>query len=118
MQSGCQSNDVKFNALTTIDRAEKSDVTKIQREAIGMWGSRLSVRYSSERTYANATLMGLKLSLNRIASDDSTGMIEVLSQQLRNLYRAETHKYCEQVSRVRQKMRRARQTPYRAKVEL
>jgi len=45
-------------------------------------------------------------------------MIEVLSQQLRNLYRAETHKYCEQVSRVRQKMRRARQTPYRAKDEL
>ena len=44
-------------------------------------------------------------------------MIEVLSQQLRNLYRAETHKYCEQVSRVRQKMRRARQTPYRAKDE-
>jgi len=36
MQSGCQSNDVKSNALATIDRAEKSDVTKIQREAIGM----------------------------------------------------------------------------------
>ena len=52
------------------------------------------------------------------APDDATGMIEVLSQQLRNLHRAETHKYCEQVSRVRQKMRRARQTPYRAKVEL
>jgi len=42
-------------------------------------------------------------------------MIEVLSQQLRNLYRAETHKYCEQVSRAWQKMRRAHQTPYRAK---
>jgi len=67
MQSGCQSNDVKSNALATIDRAEKSDVTKIQREAIGMWGSRLSVRYRSKRTYANATLMGLKLSLNRFA---------------------------------------------------
>jgi hypothetical protein len=53
-----------------------------------------------------------------LAPDDATGMIEVLSQQLRNLHRAETHKYCEQVSRVRQKMRRARQTPYRAKVEL
>ena len=26
------------------------------------------------------------------APDDATGMIEVLSQQLRNLYRAETHK--------------------------
>ena len=49
------------------------------------------------------------------APDDATGMIEVLSQQLRNLYRAETPKYCEQVSRVRQKMRRVRQTPYRAK---
>jgi len=58
MQSGCQSNDVKSNALATIARAEKSDVTKIQREAIGMWGSRLSVRYRSKRTYANATLMG------------------------------------------------------------
>ena len=45
------------------------------------------------------------------APDDATGMIEVRSQQLRNLYRAETHKYCEQVSRVPQKMRRARQTP-------
>ena len=67
MQSGCQSNDVKSNALATSDRAEKPDVTKIQREAIGMWGSRLSVRYRSKRTYANATLMGLKLSLNRIA---------------------------------------------------
>ena len=52
------------------------------------------------------------------APDDATGMIEVLSQQLRNLYRAETHKYCEQVSRVRQKIRRAHQTPYRAKDEL
>lgn len=31
------------------------------------------------------------------APDDATGMIEVLSQQLRNLYRAETHKYCEQL---------------------
>ena len=67
MQSGCQSNDVKSSALATIDRAEKSDVTKIQREAIGMWGSRFSVRYRSKRTYANATLMGFKLSLNRIA---------------------------------------------------
>ena len=67
MQPGCQSNDVKSNALATIDRAEKSDVTKIQKEAIRMWGSRLSVRYRSKRTYANATLMGLKLSLNRIA---------------------------------------------------
>jgi hypothetical protein len=67
MQSGCQSNDVKSNALATIARAENSDVTKSQREAIGMWGSRLSVRYRSKRTYANATLMGLKLSLNRIA---------------------------------------------------
>ena len=67
MQSGCQSNDVKSNALATIDRAEKADVTKIQREAIGMWGNRLSVRYRSKRTYPNATLMGLKLSLNRIA---------------------------------------------------
>jgi hypothetical protein len=67
VQSGCQSNDVKSNALATIDRAEKSDVTKIQREAIGMRGSRPSVRYSSKRTYSNATLMGLKLSLNKIA---------------------------------------------------
>jgi hypothetical protein len=39
MQSGCQSNDVKSNALATIDRAEKSDATKIRREAIGMWGA-------------------------------------------------------------------------------
>ena len=53
-----------------------------------------------------------------LAPDDATGMIEVLSQQLRNLYRAETHRYYEQVSRVRQKMRRARQTPYHAKDEL
>ena len=66
MQSGYQSNDVKSNALATIDRAEKSDVTKIQREAIGMWGSRLSVRYRSKRTYVNATLIGLKLSLKKI----------------------------------------------------
>src|SRR5271168_3844945 len=96
MQSGCQSNDVKSNALATIDRAEKSDVTKIQREAIGMWGSRLSVRYRSKRTYANATLMGLKfITKQGRAPDDATGMIEVLSQQLRNLYRAETHKDCE-----------------------
>ena len=67
MQSGCQSNDVNSNALASIDRAEKSDVTKIQREAVGMWRNRLSVLYESKRTYANATLMGLKLSLNRIA---------------------------------------------------
>ena len=67
MQSGCQSNDVKSNALATIDRADNSDVPKIQRESIGMWESRLSVRYRSKRTYANATSMGLKLSLNRIA---------------------------------------------------
>jgi hypothetical protein len=38
-------------------------------------------------------------------------MIEVPSQQLRNLYRAETHRYYEQVSRVRQKMRRAVKRP-------
>jgi hypothetical protein len=67
MQSGCQSNDVKSNALATIDRADNSDVPKIQRESIGMWESRLSVRYRSKRAYANAKLMGLKLSLNRIA---------------------------------------------------
>ena len=42
MQSGCQSNDVESNALATIDRAEKSDVTKIQREAIGTWGAGLA----------------------------------------------------------------------------
>jgi len=52
------------------------------------------------------------------APNDATGMIEVLSHQLRNLYRAEIHKYCEQVSRVRQKMKRVRQTLYRAKNEL
>ena len=67
VQSGCQSNDVNSNALASIDRAEKSDVTKIQRAAVGMWRNRLSVLYRSKRTYANATLMGLKLSLNRIA---------------------------------------------------
>jgi hypothetical protein len=38
------------------------------------------------------------------APDDATGMIEALSQHLRNLYRAGTPKYCEQVSRVRQKI--------------
>src|ERR1700733_11509775 len=45
------------------------------------------------------------------APDDATAMIEVPSQQLRKLYRAETHRYYEQVSRVRQKMRRAVKRP-------
>jgi hypothetical protein len=66
MQSGCQSNDVKSNALAAIDRAEKSDVTKIQREAVGMCGGAgLACGTDQSRTYANATLMELKL--DRIA---------------------------------------------------
>ena len=51
------------------------------------------------RTYANANIDGTQIITKQDrAPDDATGMIEVLSRQLRNLYRAETHKYCEQVS--------------------
>ena len=86
MQSGCQSNDVKSNALATIDRAEKSDVTKIQREAIGMWGSGLSGAVQIKANLRESIIDGAQIITKQDrAPDDATGMIEVLSQQLRNL---------------------------------
>jgi hypothetical protein len=101
MQSSDQCDGAEFTALTAEERAENSEVLKIQREPIRTRRSRLNLWCRSKRVYARVKMMELELSLEKIAR--SAKLQECLGHDPDNLHkqhRAETQRDGEQVYRL------------------
>jgi hypothetical protein len=61
MQSSGQCFSVEFAALAAEDRADNSEVLKLQREGIRTRRSRFSLWCKSKRVYARVKMMGFEL---------------------------------------------------------